>query len=283
MDKRIITAALTGNWGDKTNNPALPMTPREMADAAFECWKEGASVIHLHMRDEKGMPTMRVDLFEETIRLIREKCDAIINITSSGGQSFETGMAPDDARLLPFKALQGDVKPEMGSFDCGTLNWLHKTIFENSPAFLEKLGHLMQEEGIKPELEIFDVGMVDTAKYYVKTGVLKAPCHFQLMMNAAGGMPGTVENLVYLKNQLPAVCTWSASGISKSHVPVMLAALAMGGHVRVGLEDNTYFAKGVLAQSNALLVKRAANIIREAGFEVATPDEAREILGIPKR
>lgn len=283
MDKRIITAALTGNWGDKTNNPALPMTPEEMADAAYECWKEGAAVVHLHMRDEEGRPTMRADLFEKTIRLIREKCDVIINITSSGGQSFETGMATDEARLHPFRVLQGDVKPEMGSFDCGTLNWLHKTIFENSPAFLEQLGHLMQEVGCKPELEIFDVGMVDTAKYYVKTGVLKAPCHFQLMMNAAGGMPGTIENLVYLRNQLPEGCTWSASGISKSHVPVMLAALAMGGHVRVGLEDNTYFAKGVLAESNAQLVKRAANIIREAGFEVATPDEARDILGIPKR
>lgn len=283
MDKRIITAALTGNWGDKTNNPALPMTPEEMADAAYECWKEGAAVVHLHMRDEEGRPTMRADLFEKTIRLIREKCDVIINITSSGGQSFETGMATDEARLHPFRVLQGDVKPEMGSFDCGTLNWLHKTIFENSPAFLEQLGHLMQEVGCKPELEIFDVGMVDTAKYYVKTGVLKAPCHFQLMMNAAGGMPGTIENLVYLRNQLPEGCTWSASGISKSHVPVMLAALAMGGHVRVGLEDNTYFAKGVLAESNAQLVKRAANIIREAGFDVATPDEARDILGIPKR
>lgn len=283
MDKRIITAALTGNWGDKSNIPALPMTPQEIADAAYACWKEGAAMVHLHMRDEEGRPTMRTDLFEETIRLIREKCDVIINITSSGGQSFESGMAPDEARLEPFRALQGDVKPEMGSFDCGTLNWLHKTIFENSPAFLEQLGPLMQEEGIKPELEIFDVGMVENAKHYIKTGVLKAPCHFQLMMNAAGGMSGTIENLVYLKNQLPADCTWSSSGISKSHMPILLAALAMGGHVRVGLEDNAYFAKGVPAESNAQLVRRAANIIREAGYQVATPDEAREILGLKKR
>lgn len=188
------------------------------------------------------------------------------------------GMAADETRLLPFREL----RPEMGSFDCGTLNWLHKTIFENSPKFLEQLGRLMQEVGTKPELEIFDVGMVDTAKYYIKTGILKEPCHFQLVMNAAGGMAGTVENLVYLKNQLPENCTWSATGISKSHMPIMLAALAMGGHVRVGLEDNVYYGKGVLAESNAQLVKRAANIIKEAGYKVATPAEAREILGIHK-
>ncbi|MCI8608084.1 MAG: 3-keto-5-aminohexanoate cleavage protein [Firmicutes bacterium] len=277
MDKRIITAALTGNWGDKTNNPALPMNPQEMAEAAYQCWQEGAAVVHIHMRDEEGKPTMRVDLFEETMRLIREKCDVIINMTSSGGHSLD-GMAADETRLKPFEVL----KPEMGSFDCGTLNWLHQTIFENSPKFLEQLGHLMQEVGTKPELEIFDVGMVDTAKHYIKTGVLKAPCHFQLVMNAAGGMAGTVENLVYLKNQLPEGSTWSATGISRSHMPILLATLALGGHVRVGLEDNVYYAHGVLAESNAQLVKRAANIIREAGYQVATPAEAREILGIPQ-
>lgn len=277
MEKRIITAALTGNWGDKSTNPALPMTPEEIAEAACACWKEGAAVVHIHMRDEKGHPTMRVDLFEKTIELIREKCDVIINMTSSGGHSLD-GMASDETRMLPFRKL----KPEMGSFDCGTLNWLHQTIFENSPKFLEQLGHLMQEVGCKPELEIFDVGMVDTAKYYLKTGVLKAPCHFQLVMNAAGGMAGTVENLVYLKNQLPEGSTWSATGISRSHMPILLATLALGGHVRVGLEDNVYYSKGVLAESNAQLVHRAASIIREAGYEVATPAEAREILGIRK-
>ncbi|MCI6012706.1 MAG: 3-keto-5-aminohexanoate cleavage protein [Firmicutes bacterium] len=277
MEKRIITAALTGNWGDKSTNPALPMTPEEIAEAAYACWKEGAAVVHIHMRDEKGHPTMRVDLFEKTIELIREKCDVIINMTSSGGHSLD-GMASDETRMLPFRKL----KPEMGSFDCGTLNWLHQTIFENSPKFLEQLGHLMQEVGCKPELEIFDVGMVDTAKYYLKTGVLKAPCHFQLVMNAAGGMAGTVENLVYLKNQLPEGSTWSATGISRSHMPILLATLALGGHVRVGLEDNVYYSKGVLAESNAQLVRRAASIIREAGYEVATPAEAREILGIRK-
>ena len=275
MDKRIISAALTGNWGDKSKNPALPMTPKEIADSAVEAWKAGAAVVHLHMRDEEGRPTMRVDLFEETIRLIRERCDVIINVTSSGGHSLD-GMAEDDTRMEPFRVL----KPEMGSFDCGTMNWLHQTIFENSPQFLERLGLLMQEVGTKPELEIFDIGMLDTAKYYLKKGILKAPCHFQFIMGAPGGMAGTIANLVYVQSQIPEGSTWSASGLSKAHVPVLLAALAMGGHVRAGLEDNLYYSRGVLAKSNAQLVERAAALIRTAGLEVATPDEAREILSL---
>ncbi|MBR2562848.1 MAG: 3-keto-5-aminohexanoate cleavage protein, partial [Eubacterium sp.] len=248
MDKRIISAALTGNWGDKSKNPALPMTPSEIADSAYEAWKAGAAVVHLHMRDEEGRPTMRVDLFEETMRLIKERCDVIINVTSSGGHSLD-GMAEDETRMEPFRVL----KPEMGSFDCGTMNWLHQTIFENSPQFLEKLGLLMQEVGTKPELEIFDIGMLDTAKYYLKKGILKAPCHFQFILGAPGGMAGTIANLVYVQSQIPEGSTWSASGLSKAHVPVLLAALAMGGHVRVGLEDNLYYTRGVLAESNAQL------------------------------
>lgn len=278
MDKRIISAALTGNWGDKTKNPALPMTPEEIAQSAYEAWQAGAAVVHIHMRDEQGNPTMRVDLFRKTIEMIREKCDVVINMTSSGGHSID-GIAPNEARLLPFREL----KPEMGSYDCGTMNWLHTTVFENSPQFLENLGLLMQEVGTKPELEIFDIGMLDTAKYYVKKGILAAPCHFQFVMGAPGGMAATVQNLAYVVSQIPEGSTWSASGLSKDHIPVMLAALAMGGHVRVGLEDNIYYSKGVLAKSNAQLVERAAHIIVDAGMEVATPDEARAILGIRKQ
>ncbi|MGN0734913.1 MAG: 3-keto-5-aminohexanoate cleavage protein [Anaerovoracaceae bacterium] len=275
MEKRIISAALTGNWGDQTKNPALPMTPEEIAVSAYEAYKAGAAIVHVHVRDEEGNPTMRVDLFEKTVRLIREKCDVIINMTSSGGHSLD-GMAPDEARMLPFKQL----KPEMGSYDCGTMNWLHQTVFENNPQFLERLGLLYQEIGTKPEIEIFDLGMLDTAKYYIKKGILKTPCHFQFIMGAPGGMAGTVDNLVYAHSQLPEGSTWSASGLSKNHIPIMLAALALGGHVRVGLEDNLYYSHDVLAKSNAQLVSRAAEIIRASGFEVASPDEARKILGI---
>lgn len=278
QDTRIISVALTGNWGDKSTNPAIPMTPEEMAESAYEAYKAGAAVVHIHMRDEEGHPTMRADLFEKTVKLIREKCNVIINMTSSGGHSLD-GMAADETRMYPFR----QIKPEMGSYDCGTMNWLHKTVFENSPQFLEQLGLLYQEVGTKPEIEIFDIGMLDTAKYYIKKGILKTPCHFQFIMGAPGGMAGTIENLTYIHSQLPEGSTWSASGLSKSHIPVLLAALALGGHVRVGLEDNVYYSHGVLAESNAQLVERAANIIKAAGFKVATPDEAREILCIKKK
>lgn len=275
MEKKIISVAITGNWGDKSNNPALPMTPEEMAESVYEAWKAGASVAHLHMRDENGVPTMRIDLFEKVIKLIRQRCDIIINMTSSGGHTLE-GAQPEDIRVAPFET----IKPEMGSYDCGTMNWLHKTVFENNPQFLERLGKVYIENQVKPEIEIFDLGMIETAKYYIKQGILKEPCHFQLIMGAPGGMAGTIENLVYAHAQLPKNSTWSASGLSKCHIPIMLATLAMGGHVRVGLEDNVYYAKGVLAKSNAQLVERAADIIRAAGYEVATVEEAREILGI---
>lgn len=274
-DKRIISVALTGNWGDKSTNPAMPMTPEEIANDAYECWQAGAAVAHIHMRDEEGHPTMSVDLFKKTVDLIKEKCDIIINMTSSGGHSLD-GMAADETRMYPFRI----IKPEMGSYDCGTMNWLHKTVFENNPQFLEDLGHLYQEVGTKPEIEIFDIGMLDTAKYYIKTGVLKEPCHFQFIMGAPGGMAGTIENLVYVHSQLPEGSTWSASGLSKAHIPVMLAALALGGNIRVGLEDNVYYSHGVLAKSNRQLVERAVGIVEAAGFKVATPAEAREILGL---
>ncbi len=272
-EKRFISVALTGNWGDKSTNPAIPMSPQEIAISAFEAYKAGASIVHIHMRDELGKPTMRTDLFEETVKLIRKNSDLIINMTSSGGHSLD-GMALDDTRLLPFRLLN----PEMGSYDCGSMNWLHKTVFENSPMFLETLGLLYQERNIKPEVEVFDVGMLDTAKHYLNTGILKYPCHFQFILGAPGGMAGTVENLTYLHSQLPENSTWSASGLSKSHIPIMLATLALGGHVRVGLEDNIYYTYRRLADSNAQLVERAASIIKSAGYKVATPDETREIL-----
>ncbi|MCI8610104.1 MAG: 3-keto-5-aminohexanoate cleavage protein [Firmicutes bacterium] len=276
-DKRIISAALTGNWGNKSNNPAMPLTPTEIAESAYECYQAGAAIVHLHMRDENGNPTMNTERFRQTIALIQEKCDVVINMTSSGEHTL-TSIASDDARVAPFLVL----KPEMSSYDCGTVNWMHKTIFENSPQLLEKLGKAYQEVGVKPELEIFDGGMIYTTLYYLKQGILKAPLHYQFIMGAPGGMDGTVNNLAYLRSLLPEGATWSASGLGAAHIPIMLAALAMGGHVRVGLEDNIYYEKGVLAKSNAQLVERAVNIMKAAGMRPATPNEAREILSIKR-
>ncbi|ONI37948.1 3-keto-5-aminohexanoate cleavage protein [Candidatus Epulonipiscium fishelsonii] len=273
--KTMITVAPTGAWPTKEHNPNIPMTPQEIAKDVYECWKAGAAICHLHMRDDKGKGTMSTDKFTETVNLIREykDCDIIINLTTSGDLN-----ATDETRQAHLKALH----PDMASYDCGSMNWGHNSLFINHPKFLEELGKTMQECNIKPEIEIFDAGMIYNSEYYLKKGVLKAPCHYQLVLGAAGGSTATVENLVYLKGLLPKDATWGALGIGKGHVPIMLTAVAMGGHLRVGMEDNVFFAPKVLAKSNAQLVTRAADIIRIAGNEVATPNDAREILGLKK-
>ena len=171
----------------------------------------------------------------------------------------------------------------MCSYDCGTLNWQYNTIFENHPRFLEKLGLETQKLNVKPEIEIFDPGMIYAAEYYMKKGILKAPCHFQLILGAAGGVKATIEDLVMLKNRLPEGSTWAASGIGRGHVPIMMATIAMGGHLRVGLEDNVFYSKGVPAKGNVQLVSRAKRLLEEAGYEAATSDEAREILGLVRK
>ncbi len=273
MAKTIITVATTGAWPTKKDNPNIPLTPQEIANDVYECYQAGASIAHLHMRDEEGKGTMDKAKFEETVALIKEKCDIIINCTTSGDLN-----ATDETRQAHLKA----IRPEMASYDCGSMNWQHKTVFLNTPEFLEQLGKTMQEYDVKPEIEIFDAGMIYNSLYYLKKGILKAPIHYQFVLGAAGGSTATVENLVYLKNLIPEGSTWSALGIGKGHIPIMLAAIAMGGHIRVGMEDNVMFSKTELAKSNAQLVTRAANLIKEAGNQVATVAEAREILGLRK-
>lgn len=271
MKKTIITVATTGAWPSKKDNPNIPLTPEEIAADVYECYKAGAAVAHLHMRDDEGKGTMSTAKFEETVKLIREKCDIVINLTTSGDLN-----ATDETRQAHLKS----IRPELASYDCGSMNWMHNSLFINSPQFLEQLGMTMQECGVKPEIEIFDAGMIYNSLYYLKKGVLKAPLHYQFVLGAAGGTAATVENLVYLKNLIPEGSTWSALGIGKGHVPIMLAAVAMDGHIRVGMEDNVYYGPGLLAESNAQLVTRAAGLIRIAGNEVASPDEARELLGV---
>ena len=277
--KTIITAAVTGAWPKKENNPNVPMTPSEIADDVYACWKAGAAVAHLHMRDDDGNGTMDEKKFTETVELIRGRypdCDIILNLTTSGAL-----VANDEERYAHVIKL----KPEMASYDCGSMNWLNYTVFLNSPSFLEKCGKLFQELNVKPEIEAFDPGMIGNAAYYLKKGILKAPLHFQFCMGCANGIPGSVKNLVFMKETMDQLCpgsTWSTFGVGHSAMEVMYAAVAMGGHIRVGMEDNVMYARGVLADSNAQFVERAARVIREFGSEPATPDEAREILSIKR-
>ncbi len=275
-NKRIITVATTGAWPTKDNTPNVPIEPAEIAEEVYNCWKEGAAVCHIHCRNDAGQAAMEFRKFEETVRLIRAKkdCDIIINLTSSGGINLK-----EEDRIRPFYELV----PEMASYDCGTMNWMHSGVFENNPQFLEKLGMMMQEKGVKPEVEVFDPGMIYNAAYYLKQGVLKAPLHIQFCMGVAGGIAATTKNLVFMKDVMDAACpgsTWSAFGVGKGSMEIMYAAVAMGGHIRVGMEDNVLYKKGQLADNNMQFVARARRVIEEFTCEVATPDEARQILGL---
>ncbi len=275
-NKRVITAAITGSWPTREQNPNLSITPEEIAKDVYECWKAGAAIAHIHVRNDDGTPSTDFEKYKETIERIRayKDCDICINITSSGSVGFG-----DEERIYPLQKLL----PEMASYDAGTLNWQHRTIFENHPRFLEKRGTALIESNIKPEIEIFDAGMIYNAIYYMKKGILKAPCHFQIVLGCPGGMTNTVENLVFLKSLIPAGSTWAACGIGSGHMPILMTTIAMGGHIRVGMEDNVMWQKGVLAESNAQFVKRAKELLEMNGLEAATPDEARQIYGLTRK
>lgn len=278
-NKVIITAAVTGAWPKKENNPNVPLTPQEIATDIYDCWQAGAAIAHIHMRDENGDGTMDVNKFRETVTLLKEQhpdCDIIINMTTSGDLH-----ATDETRQIHLKELQ----PEMASYDCGSMNWMHSGLFINSPTFLESLGKTMLEYGVKPEIEAFDPGMIANAAYYVKRGILKEPVHFQMCMGCANGIVGSVKNLVFMKETMDSLCpnsTWSAFGVGHSAMEIMYATIALGGHLRVGMEDNVMYAKGQLAQSNRQFVERAKRCVEEFGKQVATPAEAREILNLKR-
>ena len=280
-NKVIITAAVTGAWPKKENNPNVPMTPQEIADDVYACWKAGAAVAHLHMRDDEGNGTMDTAKFEETVNLIHTKypdCDIILNLTTSGDIH-----ADDEIRVAHVKKL----KPEMASYDCGSMNWLNSGLFLNTPKFLTDCGLLFQELGVKPEIEAFDPGMIGNAAYYIKKGVLKTPVHFQFCMGCANGIAGSMKNLIFMKETADELVgkgnyTWSCFGVGHSAMEMLYGAVALGGNIRVGMEDNVMYAKGQLAESNVQFIERAVRVIKEYGKEVATPDEARQILGLAK-
>ncbi|EOU1316066.1 3-keto-5-aminohexanoate cleavage protein [Klebsiella quasipneumoniae] len=271
----ILTVACTGAWPQKSDTPYIPLTPQEQADEIVRCCEAGASIAHIHVRDEESQASMDFEQFAETVRLVRARCDIVINLTTSGGLGLS-----DEIRMKPFQLL----RPEMASFDAGTMNWAHTTIFENSPRFLEKLAVSMNECQVKPEFEIFDAGMIYNVLYYMKKGLIEGNPHFQFVLGAPGGMTAEVRNLMFLldtcKQHLGDNFTWSALGIGRGHLPIVLAALALGGNVRVGMEDNILYRKGELAKSNTWFVERVKRLAAEVDKTIATPDETRAMLGL---
>lgn len=267
MAKAILTCALCGAETTREHQPNLPITPMELAQSAEEAWKAGASIIHLHVRKSDGTPTMEVEVFKEAHDLIRKKTDAIVQFSTGGA----VGM-PLEERISPL-----DLKPEMATLTTGTVNF-GDDVFFNPPEFVQAFAGKMKELGIKPEIEVFEAGMIKNALFLVKKGLLTEPLHFDLVMGVPGGIPGGHRELSFLVESLPQGSTWTVAGIGRHETTLGIMALAMGGHVRVGFEDNIYYHKGVLAESNAQLISRMARVAQELGRGVATPDEARNIL-----
>lgn len=276
--KLIIQACLCGAGTTKNQTPHVPITPEEIAADVVNVAKAGAAIAHIHVRDKEGVNCMDTDAFKEVCDkaregLAKENLDCVLNLTTSGSKFS------DDLRMghLPV------CKPEMCSYDPGTINWGYKTVFLNTPAFLEKLGMCSQELNVKPEVEIFDAGMMGAVNHYVKNGFLEQPVHYQFVLGVAGAMSGDAESLGYLLPKMIKGSTWSITGIGRSHMPCMLLGLAEGADgLRVGLEDNIYFEKGVLA-TNAQLVERAVKLGETAGRSIATAEETRQILGLVKK
>lgn len=269
MGKLIITACLTGAEVTRELQPNLPITPEEIADAAYEAWKEGASIAHIHARKPDGTPTQDKEIYREIKEKIAERCDIIFQ-PSTGGAVWHS----KEERIQPVY-----LKPEMASLSTGTCNF-GSDVFMNSEEYMENFAKIMMENGVKPEIEIFERGMIDNALKLVKKGLLKMPIHFDFVMGVPGAIQGEARDLMYLVSSIPQGCTWTVAGIGRYELPLAVMAIAMGGHVRVGFEDNIYYSKGVIAESNAQLVARVARISKECGREVATPNEARKILDL---
>lgn len=269
MEKLIITVALTGNVPTKEMNHNLPVTSKEIAADVRRCSDAGAAIFHVHARDSHEKPTLDISAFKENARRIKAIAPEVIIQLSTGGRA---GKDWDD-RVNPVKLL-----PEMGSFTTGSSN-LPGMVYKNSPQFIEYLANVFKETGVKPELEIFETGMINNALFLQKKGLIHAPLHFNFVLGVTGSMPGTVKNLLFLSESIPVGSTWCATGIGKAEIPMAAAAIVMGGHVRVGLEDNLYLPDGTLA-SNLKLVEKVVAISREVGREIATPDEARTILSL---
>lgn len=273
-DPVIISAALTGSSPTKAQNPAVPITEEEIATAALECADAGAAIVHIHVRDADGKVTGDPARYAKVQALITASGrDVIVNLSTSGG----IGRATDEERMAVV-----DLHPEVASFDCGSLNF-GSTVFLNKPNFLDALAARMLQHGVQPEIECFEPGHVASALRLIDEGKLQPPFWFQFVLGVRGGAPGTVKQLLNMLDMIPPGIPWSACGIGRAQLPLGLIALAMGGHVRTGLEDNLYFHKGQLAESNAQLIRRITRLAAEIGRPVATPAQARQLLGLAAR
>ncbi len=274
MEPLIITAAITGAETLRKDQPNLPTTPIQQAEAAKECFNAGARVVHLHVRDDEERPTQSLERFREAMERIRDAVPEMIIQISTGGAVGEDF----DKRIAPLK-----LKPDMGTLNAGTLNF-GDDIFINHPKDIVRLAEAFKEYDVAPEIEVYESGMIDVvAKLVSKGHITRPPLHVQFVLGVPGGMNGSPANVLYMKEHLAKMiptATWAVAGIGRWHIPSSLTAMVNDGHIRVGFEDNIYYHKNVIAASNAQLVTRMSRIAGEIGRPIATPEQARQILGL---
>ena len=271
MEKMIITAAISGAEVTKEMNPAVPYTIEEIVKEAKSAYDAGAAVIHLHVRWDDGTPTQDKERFRIAMDAIKEACPDVIILPSTGGA---VGMTAEE-RLQPV-----DLKPEIATLDCGTCNFGGDDIFVNTENMNIDFAKKMRETGVKPELEVFEKGMIDNALKLFKKGLIDGPLHFNIVLGVNGAMTATPRDLIFMVDSLPKNATWCGTGIGKSEFDIAAVSIVMGGNVRVGFEDNVYIEKGVLAKSNGELVEKVVKLANILKREIATPADARRILGL---
>jgi len=290
--KVMISCAVTGSADTPGRNPAVPVTPEQIAASAIDAAKAGAAIVHVHVRDpQTTRPSMDPALYREVVDRIRQSgTDVLINLTTGPGARYAPSL-DDPLKPGPGTTLKSpeervrhvvELRPDICSLDMGSMN-MGGYAFINTPAILEAMAIKIRDAGVLPELEVFEAGHLLLSKRLIETGHVKAPSLFQICLGISWAQPATPEAMTYMRSLLPADCTWFAFGISLHQFPMVAQAVLLGGHPRVGLEDNLYLARGKLAPSNAALVEKAARIIEVLGDEVATPAEARKILGLNGR
>lgn len=290
QDKVILTVAVTGNLTDPAKCPALPITPKQIAEACLTSAEEGAAIAHIHVRNpETGAPSMDLALYREVVERIREKNDTLVlNLTTGPGGRYDPSdenpavAGPRTTLTVPERRVEhiAALRPEICTLDLNTMTFGREVVI-NTPKSVTRMAKVIRAHGVMPELEVFDSGDIRLAHDLMAEGTLQGPGLFSLVLGIKYGFPANAEAMLYSRNMLPAGATWTGFAISRMQFPAVALSYAMGGHVRVGLEDNIFLDKGVLAPSNAALVKRAREIIERLGGKMASSSDARAMLGLP--
>lgn len=301
MEKMIITAAITGG-GSPEDNPYLPKTPKEQVRASLEAFQAGASVVHIHSRDLSGRSVHDARFLEEVILPVREQCKILIN-TSTGGPAKRVdgdhvyqktpGTSPEDrVGIIPYLCRNPRTKPDLASFNSGSpvidiynrknKEFLLNFVMVHSFSDMSYIAKVIKEHRVKPEIECYEVGMINNAIFLRDLGLIEEPLYFQFVLGVLGCIPATPDNLLHMVRSIPQGSPWSVCGIGLNEFPMAAIAILMGGHVRVGFEDNIYISKGVKAKSNAELVEKVVRLAKELDREIATPEDARRILHLPE-